>query len=112
MTAHKKKQITIYRHAKPIVLQDEIILGKDYPDWVRRYNDSGIVLSETGLPKENFVFTSKIRRSIKTGKTISNKLKECQLFNEAEIPLIHFPKFSGYMALVSNVNHTNQLKKG
>ena len=87
------KKITIYRHAKPVVSEDEIISGIDYPDWIRRYNDSGIILPKTTLPKENNVFTSKLKRSIETGKAISKKTEEVDLFNEAEIPLIHFPKF-------------------
>lgn len=88
-----KKKIIIYRHAKPIVSENEIISGKDYPDWVKRYNQSEITLSKKELPNENFVFTSKINRSIKTGKAISQKIEENELFNEAEVPLIRFPKF-------------------
>ena len=86
------KKITIYRHAKPIVSQDEIICGKDYPDWVSRYNDSDIIPPKKALPKEDFVFTSKIKRSIKTGEAISKKIEENKLFNEAEVPLIRFPR--------------------
>ena len=87
------KKIIIYRHAKPIVSQNEIISGKDYPNWVKRYNDSDIILPKKELPKEDLVFTSKIKRSIKTGEAIGKKIKECELFNEAEVPLIRFPKF-------------------
>jgi broad specificity phosphatase PhoE len=89
----KMKKILIYRHAKPIVSENEVILGKDYPSWVKRYNESEICLPEKVLLKENFVFTSKINRSIKTGKAISKKTEEHELFNEAEVPLIRFPKF-------------------
>ena len=88
-----KKKIIIYRHAKPLVSEEEIISGKDYPNWVKRYNDSDITLPEKELPKEDFIFTSNINRSIKTGKAISQKIEENKLFNEAEIPLIRFPKF-------------------
>ena len=101
-----KKKITIYRHAKPTVSEEEVILGKDYPDWVKRYNDSGITLPNKVLPKENFVFTSKINRSIKTGKAISKRIEENELFNEAEVPLIRFPKFkkkANFWVVISRV---------
>jgi len=78
-----KKKIIIYRHAKPIVSEEESISGRDYPDWVKRYNESNIILQEKELPEENFIFTSKINRSIKTGRVISKKIEENALFNEA-----------------------------
>ena len=90
-TRHKK--IIIYRHAKPIVSESEIISGNDYPDWVKRYNNSDIILPNTKLPIEDFVFTSKLNRSKKTGNAISENIEQLELFNEAEVPLIHFSKF-------------------
>ena len=85
------KTIILYRHAKPLISENEIIPGKDYPNWVKRYNNSDITLPSTILPEENFVFTSKIKRSIKTGLAISKKIEENEVFNESEVPLIHFP---------------------
>jgi broad specificity phosphatase PhoE len=60
---------------------------------VKRYNNSDINVPQKELPKEDFIFTSKINRSIKTGKMISQRIEVNKLFNEAEVPLIRFPKF-------------------
>jgi hypothetical protein len=40
-------EIILYRHAEPTVSDQEKISGRDFPQWVQRYNASGI-LKNTG----------------------------------------------------------------
>jgi broad specificity phosphatase PhoE len=84
-------EIIIYRHAEPIVSSNEIILGRDFPLWVQRYNDSGICINEFINDKEDLVYVSDLARSVETGRLIGNNVIQDQLFREAEIPLIKFP---------------------
>ncbi|MGD2029267.1 MAG: histidine phosphatase family protein [Desulfobacterales bacterium] len=84
-------QIVIYRHAKPVVSWNEIISGRDFPSWVSRYNNSGIIKIELGMKKEKIVLTSNLKRSMETGKLIGEKIIPNSLFCEAEVPLIQFP---------------------
>jgi broad specificity phosphatase PhoE len=84
-------EITLYRHAEPVVSNEEIIYGRDFPLWVQRYNESGIVAEDIGIEKEKVVYTSDLRRSIETGKRFGEKIIPNSLFREAEFPLINFP---------------------
>jgi broad specificity phosphatase PhoE len=84
-------EIIIYRHAEPTVSSNEIISGRDFPLWVQRYNESGICVNEFEGEKEKVVYTSDLKRSLETGRLISNNVIQAPLFREAEIPLIKFP---------------------
>jgi broad specificity phosphatase PhoE len=84
-------EIIIYRHAEPIVSNNEIISGHNFPQWVQRYNESGIFIREIKVEKEEVVYTSDLVRSIETGRLIGKKIIRNPLFREAEIPLIKFP---------------------
>ncbi len=87
----EEMEIIIYRHAEPIVSGNEIISGHDFPLWVLRYNDSGIIKIEPQVKKEKIVLTSNLKRSIETGKLIGEKIIQNSIFCEAEVPLIKFP---------------------
>ena len=84
-------EIILYRHAEPFVSNEEIISGCDFPLWVRRYNESGIVPIEINIEKEKIVYTSDLLRSIETGRLFGEKIIQNPLFREAEFPLIRFP---------------------
>ena len=84
-------EIIIYRHAEPLVTGNEIIFGHDFPLWVLRYNESGIVKIAPKGKKEKIVFTSNLKRSIETGKHIGREIIQSPVFREAEVPLIKFP---------------------
>ena len=87
-------ELVLYRHAEPVVSADEIISGCDFPSWVQRYNESGILAFDKSSPKEKIVYTSNLPRSIETGYAIGKKINVTSLLREAEIPLIHFPAFN------------------
>jgi len=84
-------EIILYRHAEPVVSNNEIISGHNFPQWVQRYNESGIFIREIKVEKEEIVYTSDLVRSIETGRLIGKKIIQNPLFREAEIPLIKFP---------------------
>jgi broad specificity phosphatase PhoE len=84
-------EIILYRHAEPVVSNEEVINGCDFPLWVQRYNESGIIAEDIRIEKEIVVYTSDLRRSIETGKRFSEKIIQNPLFREAEFPLINFP---------------------
>jgi broad specificity phosphatase PhoE len=84
-------EIILYRHAEPVVSNEEVITGCDFPQWVQRYNESGIIAKDIGIEKETIVYTSNLLRSIETGKLIGEKIIQDPLFREAEFPLIKFP---------------------
>lgn len=84
-------EIILYRHAEPVVSNEEVINGHDFPLWVQRYNESGIITDEIRIEKEKVVYTSDLRRSIETGKRFGEKIIQNPLFREAEFPLINFP---------------------
>lgn len=91
MNAMLTMEIIIYRHAEPIVSGNEIISGRDFTQWVQRYNDSGIIANEPIGDKEDIVYTSDLKRSVETAKLIGNNVIQDSLFREAEVPLIRFP---------------------
>jgi hypothetical protein len=37
-------EITLYRHAEPVASNKEKIYGHDFSQWIKRYNDSGIIV--------------------------------------------------------------------
>jgi broad specificity phosphatase PhoE len=84
-------EIIVYRHAEPTVSDNEKIYGSDFPQWVQRYNESGIRVNEIADSKEEVVYTSDLPRSIETGRLVGKKTIESSLIREAEIPLIRFP---------------------
>jgi broad specificity phosphatase PhoE len=84
-------EIILYRHAEPVVSNNEIIFGYDFPSWVQRYNASGIIAKDLSIEKEKLIYTSDLLRSIETGKLIGEKVIQDSLFREAEISLIKFP---------------------
>ena len=84
-------EIILYRHAEPVVSNNEIISGHNFPQWVQRYNESGIFIREIKVEKEEVVYTSDLGRSIETGRLVGKKIVQNSLFREAEIPLIKFP---------------------
>lgn len=84
-------EIILYRHAEPVVSNEKVINGCDFPLWVQRYNKSGIIAKDIDIEKEKVVYTSDLRRSIETGKRFSEKIIQNPLFREAEFPLIKFP---------------------
>lgn len=75
----------------PRVSGNEIISGRDFALWVRRYNASGIRMCEDTRRKVPVVYTSDLARSIETGQLIGHKVIQNSLFREAGIPLIQFP---------------------
>lgn len=83
--------LIIYRHAEPTISANEIISGRDFPLWVRRYNESGIIPLETPYHEEKIVYTSNLPRSIETGYALGKKINITPLLHEAGIPLIKFP---------------------
>ncbi len=87
-------ELIIYRHAEPTVSADEIISGRDFPLWVKRYNESGIIPDDISILKEKIVYTSNLARSIETGYLIGNKINVTSFLREAEIPLIQFPQIN------------------
>jgi broad specificity phosphatase PhoE len=87
----EEMEIVIYRHAEPMVSGNEIISGHDFPSWVLRYNDSGIIKIKPRMKKEKIVLTSNLKRSMETGKLIGEKIIPNSIFCEAEVPLIQFP---------------------
>ena len=87
----EEMKIVIYRHAKPVVSWNEIISGRDFPSWVSRYNDSGIIKIGPRMKKEKVVLTSNLKRSMETGNLIGEKIIPNSIFCEAEVPLIKFP---------------------
>jgi len=87
----EEMEIVIYRHAEPMVSGNEIISGHDFPSWVLRYNDSGIIKIEPRMKKEKIVLTSNLKRSMETGKLIGEKIIPNSIFCEAEVPLVQFP---------------------
>jgi|WetSurMetagenome_2_1015567.scaffolds.fasta_scaffold263227_2 broad specificity phosphatase PhoE len=84
-------EIILFRHAEPVVSNEEVINGRDFPLWVQRYNESGILAEEISIEKQKIVYTSDLRRSIETGKRFGEKIIPNPLFREAEFPLINFP---------------------
>jgi broad specificity phosphatase PhoE len=84
-------EILLYRHAEPVVSNEEVINGRRFPLWVQRYNESGIIADDINIEKEKVVYTSDLRRSIETGKRFGEKIIQNSLFREAEFPLINFP---------------------
>ncbi|MFH2044048.1 MAG: histidine phosphatase family protein [Pseudomonadota bacterium] len=84
-------EIIIYRHAKPKVSDKEIISGRDFPQWVQRYDESGIYNNKIVCTKEDVVYTSNLLRSIETGHLIGKRIIKNPLIMEAGIPLIRFP---------------------
>ena len=74
-----------------MVSGNEIISGRDFPLWVLRYNDSGIIKIAPQVIKEKIVLTSHLKRSMETGKLIGERIIPNPLFCEAEVPLIKFP---------------------
>ena len=84
-------QFLLYRHAEPVVSADEIISGRDFPLWIKRYNESDILPIDKSRPEEKIVYTSNLLRSIETGYAIGKKINVTSLLREAEIPLIQFP---------------------
>jgi broad specificity phosphatase PhoE len=84
-------EIILYRHAEPVVSNEEVINGRDFPIWVQRYNESGIIAEDIRIEKEKVVYTSDLRRSIETGNRFSEKIIQNPLLREAEFPLIQFP---------------------
>ena len=85
--------IIVYRHAEPVVSDNEIILGHDFPLWVSRYNASDILTAKAIDPKEPFILASTLKRSVETGKLLGREVREHSLLREAEVPLIRFPAF-------------------
>lgn len=84
-------EIILYRHAKPLVSNNEVISGSEFPLWVQRYNESGICINEFKDKKEEIVYTSDLLRSVETGRLIGKRIIQDPLFREAELPLIKFP---------------------
>jgi len=79
-------EIILYRHAEPVVSNNELIFGWDFPQWVQRYNESGIITEKINVEKEKVVYTSDLVRSFETGKLLVKKTIQNPLFREAEIP--------------------------
>jgi broad specificity phosphatase PhoE len=84
-------EIILYRHAEPAVSDQEKISGRDFPQWVQRYNASGILKNKLFGSKEKIVYTSDLLRSKDTGRLIGKKIVANSLIREAQIPLIRFP---------------------
>lgn len=89
---YNNMKIILYRHARPVVSNNEIILGSDFPDWVKRYNDSEICETYNQTQKEKEVISSVLKRSWKTAELFGEKIVKISELNEAEVPLIHFPQ--------------------
>jgi len=84
-------KITLYRHAEPLVSDNDVISGRDFISWVNKYNESGIKYIEVPDKKEHLVYSSNLARSYETGKLLGKKVIQDSIFREAEIPLLSFP---------------------
>ncbi len=84
-------EIIIYRHAEPAISINEKIRGCDFPEGVKKYNESGIIAVKDMEHKEKVVYTSDLLRSMETGLLIGENIVTTPLLREAGIPLIKFP---------------------
>ena len=84
-------EIILYRHAATRVSVREILSGRDFPEWVHRYNASGIHKAKVGLQKEEVVYTSDWPRCVASGRLLGKNIIQNPLLREAELPLIRFP---------------------
>ena len=93
-------RIILVRHGKPDISQEELVLGKDFGNWIDQYNAAELDLSLapsgeliTVLKDSGIVVCSTLKRSLDSAKTLEIKNYQSEArFREAELP--HFGVFS------------------
>lgn len=89
-------EISLIRHGKSKHIDNNRITCREFKDWVRKYDDSG-VFEESSYPLEsvekletsNLVITSDLKRTIETAILLNPNVKaiSSSLFRETELPV-------------------------
>ncbi|MBM7578603.1 phosphoglycerate mutase family protein [Jeotgalibacillus terrae] len=91
--------ITLIRHGKSLWNEKKVITALEFKEWVKRYNDHG-VLEEKTYPSDTLnqfnasevIFTSDLKRAIESAKLLNPEVLVMPdpLFREVELPAPFF----------------------
>jgi len=89
-------EITLIRHGKSTLKQNQRITCWEFKNWIQKYNEHGVI-NETSFPHQtlekitnaNVVITSDLKRAIDSATLLNShiKINPDPLFREAELPV-------------------------